>query len=1111
MTLILVVGLKVHSQIELNHNIGNELIRSWVGSCSEPEYLGRTFTLSEFGIPTDHEFVINKGDIGLYNSVGQQNSFLSFNIYEIDFMFPDSFDKSKLIGSSQVEYAPYAWPGDEVLFTINFDTPIVIPVGVERILVEVEKKATPHGVGIPAVQLASTEESNDFSWYKGCVGTTSYVKAKDWLGGRPPSHLYITVEGKSRSLKDFPFSLENVCFGENTKFMLENTVDFVIWDFGDSTSGANNTSTDVEPIHVYTAPGDYEVSVTVTVGTETVTEITTVTIYEQPTATKPNDILICDLLGGISFDLESHDVHILDGLDPNIFDVNYYEGMSNYTNGIKIDLPEAYSNSSVFFTQEIIAELYNKQNSECTDITTFNIGIYKTPQIEKSVNLSSLTKCDDTNSGSDQDGFAEFDLTEQEPNLLLNGSASEVHYNYFIDSGLSHHIVSPNAFSNTDNPQTIYVECVNNINNECKATTSFTIEVFELPSLIPIVELKQCDDDVDGFSPFNLNEIISKITTNVVNETITFHESETDAENNNDAIINPTTYINNMVSNDIIWARIENVNGCYRTSQVNLIVTTTQIPNTFVKDFYVCDDDTDGISQFDFTSVHSEIEAMFPAGQQLIIAYYRNEADALAEENPITDIFNYNNIGYPNMQQIYVRVDGQLDNDCLGLGAHINLYVEPIPIANPVTIERQCDDDQDEEFPFDTLLLQTNLLQGQSLIDVTVTYFDENNNPLPSPLPNPFVTSSQLVTARVINNNVIDGSCYDETFLEFIVDKQPIANPVPNQISCDDGIDDKDGLHEFDTSMIESTILNGQTGMEVHYYNESSEELPSPLPNPFNISSQIIKVEVVNPINTSCIASTEIEFVVNPLSEFTIETPQIVCSSDPTFTVVLDPIEAVSTETFNYKWVYEDGTVLSNGSTLTVSIPGTYSVTLTKTDGTGCSRTRDVFVNASELANITLDDITIIDVSDDNTITVDTSNLGQGDYEFALDDEFSLYQVEPSFSNVSSGIHTLYVRDKKGCGTSSIDISVIGFPKYFTPNGDGTHDYWQIDGVNSQFQANSNIYIYDRYGKLLKQLNPNSKGWDGTFNGTMMPSEDYWFSVKLEDGRTFTGHFALVR
>jgi gliding motility-associated-like protein len=55
------------------------------------------------------------------------------------------------------------------------------------------------------------------------------------------------------------------------------------------------------------------------------------------------------------------------------------------------------------------------------------------------------------------------------------------------------------------------------------------------------------------------------------------------------------------------------------------------------------------------------------------------------------------------------------------------------------------------------------------------------------------------------------------------------------------------------------------------------------------------------------------------------------------------------------------------------------------------------------------------------------------------------------------------------------------------------------------------IYIFDRHGRLLAQITPGGVGWDGTYNGSPMPADDYWFRVKLEDGRMFTGHFSLMR
>jgi gliding motility-associated-like protein len=103
------------------------------------------------------------------------------------------------------------------------------------------------------------------------------------------------------------------------------------------------------------------------------------------------------------------------------------------------------------------------------------------------------------------------------------------------------------------------------------------------------------------------------------------------------------------------------------------------------------------------------------------------------------------------------------------------------------------------------------------------------------------------------------------------------------------------------------------------------------------------------------------------------------------------------------------------------------------------------------------------------------------------------------------------VRDKNDCGIAKINIIVIGYKKFFTPNGDGFTDKWNIIGINPDNLPQSNIYIFDRYEKLLKELDPLSDGWDGTFLGNPMPQTDYWFKVLLQDGRELKGHFSLIR
>ncbi|MFH4966583.1 T9SS type B sorting domain-containing protein [Gaetbulibacter sp. M240] len=88
-------------------------------------------------------------------------------------------------------------------------------------------------------------------------------------------------------------------------------------------------------------------------------------------------------------------------------------------------------------------------------------------------------------------------------------------------------------------------------------------------------------------------------------------------------------------------------------------------------------------------------------------------------------------------------------------------------------------------------------------------------------------------------------------------------------------------------------------------------------------------------------------------------------------------------------------------------------------------------------------------------------------------------------------------------------LDIIGYPKFFTPNNDGYNDFWQINGIVNF--PNSMTLIFDRFGKLLVALSAYDIGWNGLYNGKQMMSNDYWFITDLGDGRSFSGHFSLIR
>ena len=177
-------------------------------------------------------------------------------------------------------------------------------------------------------------------------------------------------------------------------------------------------------------------------------------------------------------------------------------------------------------------------------------------------------------------------------------------------------------------------------------------------------------------------------------------------------------------------------------------------------------------------------------------------------------------------------------------------------------------------------------------------------------------------------------------------------------------------------------------------------------------------------------------------------------------------------------------------------------------NGTDCYGIYQINLNVTTYTNAATDiisDVLIKDFSGNNSVEIKT--MGTGPFEYSL--EGITFQDNAMFTNIKAGEYTVYVRDNFNCELSKKQIYVLDYPRFFTPNGDGYNDLWKIK--NLYLYNKAIITIFDRYGKLLKQLNASSSGWNGTYNEVPLPADDYWFNINLVEKNTIKGHFTLKR
>ncbi len=810
------------------------------------------------------------------------------------------------------------------------------------------------------------------------------------------------------------------------------------------------------------------------------------------TATVKKQCVVAGQLG--IFDLDSYATEILGTQDANDFILSFHSSsLEAINNTSPIASPYTTGNTTVY------VRLVNKLNTTCVDTNvSFDLETYDIPV---SNTLGPLELCDD----SANDGLAEFTLEDQNVTILGTQDPNDFKVTYHSSQADADAGTNPLANPYQSGNTTIYTRLENKNNSSCVDTSvNFKLVVDQLPVANAVAVKKQCV--VAGqLGIFDLSSYATEILggQDANDFILSFHSSSLEAINNISPIASPYT-----TGNTTVYVRLANkVNTTCVDTSVSFDLEIYDIPvSNSLSDLVLCDDSTnDGLATFNLESQNTTILGAQDAND-FSVSYYNSQADADAGTDALVSPYQSGNT------TIYTRLENKNNSSCVDTSINFKLVVDQLPVANtPEDISVCIASGSGNTAVFDLDAKTDEVLGAQNPINFNVSYHKTEADAIAntSAILNPYSSTNATVYVRLENKN--NNSCADTSVsFKLVINQMPVVNLISDVIICHD----LDTSINFDLSEQNEEILGAQEEVNfsvVYYHSESNAQLDKEAITHYRkATSGTVYYKIKNNI-TDCysISSFNMKIYENPRAILAKE--YVYCTSIGALEELAIPelVIDLSEDKYTFQWSFEDEEMDDEITSSIFPISGgEYSVVVTNKE-TLCTSFAATNVIVSTPPQI---EIEIASEVFAKTPFVRIITTGEGIYEYKLDN--GDWQDSDTFTNVQGGEHLLSARDINGCGMVTELVTLIDFPLFFTPNGDGNNETWNIRGIGEEYKAE--VTIFDRYGKRIYALTPKDIGWDGTFNGRILPAADYWFSISYINPsdnvrKLFKGHFALKR
>ncbi|WP_282073854.1 T9SS type B sorting domain-containing protein [Polaribacter atrinae] len=541
-------------------------------------------------------------------------------------------------------------------------------------------------------------------------------------------------------------------------------------------------------------------------------------------------------------------------------------------------------------------------------------------------------------------------------------------------------------------------------------------------------------------------------------------------------------------------------------------------------------------ADYEHEAINLKSGASYKGLPNFIQSYFRNRI--ITENKCITDVFNFSldsyntitaakwdfgdgNSGTGLTADHQYTTSGNFIVTCLVTieGKEIPFYKEitvyPLPKLTSDQKLIQCDGDNNGIDLFDLTDIGPKIVEDS--FNKAYLFYKSSNDAErdENRIPNPKTFENESTSQELFVKVITEKGCGSITNF-FIESKFVSLGDVDTYYTCDssDNLNgDRIGYFDLKTKSNEiRTNFNLDAENTIRFYPTllDAQTTENQLPNKFNSLSTTIYVRVDNELG--CGGMEPVNLVVNPTPKIELQDSYTIC-----FNPNVNPITLTADASNDaYEWRNSSDNIISTNKDFKLNAIGDYSLTVYKTEnGITCTSFKEFTVINPPSA--TFYDINVNTEDETNNI-VDINLNGNSTYEFSLDNNtFFGNGTSHTFTNVTPGLRTIYIRDINNCEPPvQTDVSVIGYRKFFTPNNDNKNDYWNVKGIDSAFFKSVKIFIMDRYGKVVYQITDfNNLGWDGTYNGKPLPSNDYWFHSEIIDNNDqlikASGNFSLIR